>query len=278
MYNLLKFKNLGFKFWVEYPTVYGNNFVVVRNVTKRRTWLTWVDFDPYEDKTEQLSYFNAQNKAIDNVAAKNQDSGDSDDEQSRAPPIFPNIIFTQVRRIKIVKELMPHQMYNHIDGINQIATKCQLHRNMSAYAKEVLKESPWLVMPETYIVELEGNSGNILQHEEFLAFQKSYRKDSWWIVKPGEDANRGHGIKVFNNFQKIKEYVSYEFNQGAKHYKTCIIQKYIENPYLIHRRKFDIRVFALLSYISNFEKGEGIIRGWFYEEGYVRTSCKEFSL
>ena len=114
-------------------------------------------------------------------------------------------------------------MYNHIDGINQVATKCQLHRNMSAYAKDVLKENPAMVMPETYIVELEGNSRNILEHEEFLAFQKSYRKDSWWIVKPGEDANRGHGIKVFNNFQKIKEYVSYEFNQGAKHYKTCII-------------------------------------------------------
>lgn len=70
MYNLLKFKNLGFKFWVEYPTVYGNNFIVVRNVVKRRTWLTWVDFDPYEDKTEQLSYFysnsNNNTKAIEN--------------------------------------------------------------------------------------------------------------------------------------------------------------------------------------------------------------------
>ena len=63
-----------------------------------------------------------------------------------------------------------------------------------------------------------------------------------------------------------------------KQYKTCIIQKYIENPYLVHRRKFDIRVFALLTYISNFEKGEGIIRGWFYEEGYIRTSSTEFSL
>ena len=169
-------------------------------------------------------------------------------------------------------------MYNHIDGINQIATKCQLHRNMSAYAKDVLGESASEVMPETYIVELEGSSGNILQHEEFLAIQKSYKKDSWWIVKPGEDANRGHGIKVFNNYQKIKEHVYFDFNSGMKQYKTCIIQKYIENPFLVHRRKFDIRVFALLTYISDFEKGEGIIRGWFYEEGYIRTSSTEFSL
>ena len=47
---------------------------------------------------------------------------------------------------------------------------------------------------------------------------------------------------------------------------------------MVHRRKFDIRVFALLTYIANFERQEGILRGWFYEEGYIRTSCKEFSL
>jgi len=105
-----------------------------------------------------------------------------------------------------------------------------------------------------------------------------HTKDSWWIIKPGEDANRGNGIKVFNNLQKIKEHVTVEFNSGAKQYKTCIIQKYMENPYLIHRRKFDIRVFALLTYVANFEKNEGVLRGWFYEEGYVRTSSKEFGL
>ena len=135
-------------------------------------------------------------------------------------------------------------------------------------------------MPETYIVDLQDkmNSKYILEHEEFKEFQSNYKKDSWWIIKPGEDANRGHGIKVFNNLQKIKDHITYEFNSGAKSYKTCIIQKYIENPYLVHRRKFDIRVFALLTYISNFEKQEGILRGWYYEEGYIRTSSKEFSM
>jgi hypothetical protein len=50
MYNVLKFKNQGFKFWVEYPYAWGNNFIVVKQVTKRRNWLTWVDFDPYEER------------------------------------------------------------------------------------------------------------------------------------------------------------------------------------------------------------------------------------
>lgn len=56
-------------------------------------------------------------------------------------------------------------------------------------------------MPETYIVDLpEKMKGSyILEHDEFKAFQNAFKKDSWWIVKPGEEANRGHGIKVLNN-------------------------------------------------------------------------------
>lgn len=41
---------------------------------------------------------------------------------------------------------------------------------------------------------------------------------------------------------------------------------------LIHRRKFDVRIFALVTSIN------GIIKAYYYEDGYLRTSCKEFSL
>jgi len=30
--------------------------------------------------------------------------------------------------------------------------------------------------------------------------------------------------------------------------------------------------------VTSFERQQGTLRGWFYEEGYIRTSCKEFSL
>ena len=46
------------------------------------------------------------------------------------------------------------------------------------------------------------------------------------------------------------------------------------NPLLIERRKFDIRVFAL--FVAHADTG--ILRGYFYQEGYLRTSCKEFDL
>ena len=43
---------------------------------------------------------------------------------------------------------------------------------------------------------------------------------------------------------------------------------------LINRRKFDIRVFAL--FVAHAKTGK--IRGYFYDEGYLRTSSKEFNL
>jgi tubulin polyglutamylase TTLL1 len=41
---------------------------------------------------------------------------------------------------------------------------------------------------------------------------------------------------------------------------------------LINRRKFDIRVFALVTSIN------GNMKAYFYEEGYLRTSSREFSM
>jgi tubulin---tyrosine ligase len=50
-----------------------------------------------------------------------------------------------------------------------------------------------------------------------------------------------------------------------------IVQKYINKPLLINKRKFDIRTFALLCSIN------GCHKAYYYEEGYLRTSCQEFS-
>ncbi len=41
---------------------------------------------------------------------------------------------------------------------------------------------------------------------------------------------------------------------------------------MINNRKFDIRCYGLLTSIN------GKIKGYFYEDGYIRTSCKEFTL
>lgn len=53
--------------------------------------------------------------------------------------------------------------------------------------------------------------------------------------------------------------------------RSCyIIQKYIHNPLLINKRKFDIRCYAILTAIN------GKHYGYFYQDGYLRTASKEY--
>lgn len=60
-----------------------------------------------------------------------------------------------------------------------------------------------------------------------------------WILKPA-GKSRGRGIRCFNDLDRILEYSTGEEAQW-------VAQKYIENPLLILRRKFDIRQWVLVT-------------------------------
>lgn len=53
---------------------------------------------------------------------------------------------------------------------------------------------------------------------------------------------------------------------------TYILQDYISKPLLYNNRKFDIRHFLLITSIN------GIIKAYWYKDGYLRTSSYPFDL
>lgn len=57
-----------------------------------------------------------------------------------------------------------------------------------------------------------------------------------------------------------------------------IVQKYLHNPLLVHGRKFDIRCFCLVTNNIRKSSKEPVFKAFFFEDMYVRTSCKRFSL
>jgi tubulin--tyrosine ligase len=91
--------------------------------------------------------------------------------------------------------------------------KKSLFYNLKAYY-ESQNVDPFRRIPLTFHVE-EG----MRKLEEWNKFQEvsvklaNKKKDknkeyfNVWIVKPGENSNRGKGIRVFNNFEQIKKWV-----------------------------------------------------------------------
>ena len=94
-----------------------------------------------------------------------------------------------------------------------------------------------------------------------------------WIIKPGEDTNRGNGITILDNLAEISKVINKEVGPGA-HAKdrTFIVQHYINEPLLYHKRKFDIRAYMMIT------SSNGVIKGYWYQEGYIRTSGYLFTL
>ncbi|XP_034669134.1 tubulin glycylase 3B-like isoform X2 [Drosophila subobscura] len=100
------------------------------------------------------------------------------------------------------------------------------------------------------------------------ALRPDYRWDgsrNLWILKPGYQS-RGIGIVIRNSLDEILQWTS--SNQNRKY----IVQKYIERPYLVHRTKFDIRQYMLLTI------GESKVTVWTYRNCYLRFSSQEFTM
>jgi len=85
-----------------------------------------------------------------------------------------------------------------------------------------------------------------------------------WLVKPAS-LNQGKGIEIFRTLRDINEYIFHK-NPATT---SWVVQKYVEHPFLFNDRKFDIRVWAVVT--EDY-------RIYFYKHGYLRTSSSAYDL
>ena len=96
--------------------------------------------------------------------------------------------------------------------------------------------------------------------EKNIIFQKfkNYKlsPDDLWLIKP-KSGSLGKGIYIFKDLYNISD--------------DSIITKYIHNPHLINKYKYDLRVYVLITGLSP-------LKLYLYKEGIVRFATEEYSL
>jgi hypothetical protein len=86
-----------------------------------------------------------------------------------------------------------------------------------------------------------------------------------WIVKPAAKS-RGRGIMTFSNISKLLKYI----DAGNGLSTQWIVQKYMENPLMIAKRKFDLRQWVVVTSWNP-------LTIYFYNECYTRFSVDEYT-
>jgi hypothetical protein len=105
-------------------------------------------------------------------------------------------------------------------------------------------------MPETYAFPEEEN----IIKEKFENYTLS--EDNLWLVKP-KMSSLGIGIHIFHNLTDIKN--------------KSIITKYIHNPHIINKLKYDFRIYVLIT-------GLWPLKLYLYHEGIIRFATEEYSI
>lgn len=169
---------------------------------------------------------------------------------------------------------------NHIENIEVITTKNELVKALRLYygnepdaiiANYTVCES----VPTTFLIH------TCSKNTEYPSFVKRFKElakgsavdermprkhcsENIWLVKPAS-LNQGRGIELFkNNLQALQRYID-----AQPKLTQLVAQKYIERPLLYKGRKFDIRVWTVLTWKEEV---------FYYKAGYVRTSSEVYTL
>ncbi|XP_027630076.1 probable tubulin polyglutamylase TTLL9 isoform X3 [Tupaia chinensis] len=189
-----------------------------------------------------------------------------------------------------------HVRISHFRNHYELTRKNYMVKNLKRFRKQLERDAGKLeaakcdFFPKTFEMPC-----------EYHLFVEEFRKNPGitWIMKPVA-RSQGKGIFLFRRLKDImdwrkgtagKKLTSLEaqptrsaVNPSGGHdtrssddqrdeipVENYVAQRYIENPYLIGGRKFDLRVYVLvMSYIP--------LRAWLYRDGFARFSNTRFTL
>ncbi|XP_065841067.1 polyglutamylase complex subunit TTLL1-like [Oscarella lobularis] len=149
--------------------------------------------------------------------------------------------------------LADDQIVNHFPNHYELTRKDLMVKNIKRYRKELEKEgNPLAEKDETgRYVHLDFVPLTILLPADYNIFLEEFRKNpnSPWIMKPTGKA-QGIGIFIVTKLSQLKKWARDGKGGVPSHVPAkdaYIIQRYLEDPLLIGGKKFDLRLYVLVT-------------------------------
>ncbi|XP_059486933.1 polyglutamylase complex subunit TTLL1 [Neocloeon triangulifer] len=160
------------------------------------------------------------------------------------------------------------QAINHFPNHYELTRKDLLIKNIKRYRKELEREgSPLAERSETgRYLHLDFVPITFILPADYNMFVEEYRKSplSTWIMKPC-GKSQGAGIFLINRLSKLKKWSRESktpFNPAIAK-ESYVISRYIDNPLLIGGKKFDLRLYVL---VTSFRP----LKAYLFKQGFCR--------
>ena len=168
--------------------------------------------------------------------------------------------------------LNDNQIVNHFPNHYELTRKDLIVKNIKRYRKELEREGHWLAQKDNdgNYVHLDIIPQTYLLPADYNIFVEDFKKhpNSTWIMKPCGKA-RGIGIFLINRLSQLKKWSQKSSVPPPTTKDTYVISRYIANPLLIGGKKFDLRIYVL---VTSFRP----LKAYMYKMGFCRFCTVRF--
>lgn len=159
------------------------------------------------------------------------------------------------------------QRLNHFPNHYELTRKDLLIKNLKRMRRQLQRsEAPAEAAKYDFWAE------SFVLPGEYALFLEQFKRTrgAHWIMKPIGRA-QGKGIFLFNRLAQISEWrKDHTWKADGPQAEAYIAQRYVDNPYLVGGRKFDLRLYVLVTSYSPLVV-------WQYDSGFARFSFRRYA-
>ena len=164
--------------------------------------------------------------------------------------------------------LTPQQHVNHFPNNYELTRKDMMYKNLKLFKKELERDKRYEEAKSYDFFPLTFHMPS-----EFTMFVDEYKHSpgTIWIMKPAGKA-QGKGIFLVTSLNQLYKWKN-SLKGGEENAidETYVCQRYIYNPLLLGGKKFDMRVYALVTCYNP-------LTAYLYRTGFCRFTSFKYSL